>query len=111
MAHSTGLVPRCGRSCAKAVLLVDGTIDERERVKLYGQVSPPGDPFLINVEPVSIKDAVPANKEIREVVREMRNTRATGSSRIRAEHMKMLLRGAIEEEETGTVGAGHKWRV
>ena len=91
--------------------LVDGTTDKRERVKLYGRVSPPGDPVSINVEPFSIKDAVPANKEIREVVREMRNTRAAGASRIRSEQMKMWLRGAIEEEEKGTVGAGHKWRV
>ena len=104
------LVPRRGGPRTKTLPRIDGK-QTKEREELYAKVPPPGDPIPINVDPFEINDAIPEDVEIRAVVRGMRNGRAGGASKIRAEDMKTWLRGAIEEEEEGKEGAGDKWRV
>ena len=76
---------------------------------LYQKVSPPGDPIPINVEPFDIEDLVPADAGLREVVAGLRNGRAGGSRGIKAEHIKVWLRGIREEEEEGRENAGILW--
>ena len=61
----------------------------KERVDLYQNVAPPGDPIPINVEPFDIEDSVPEDAELREVVTYFRNGRAGGSGGIKAEHIKV----------------------
>jgi exonuclease III len=82
-----------------------------EREKLYEKVPPPGDPIPINVDKFDVIDDCPEDAVIREVVKCLRNGRAGGASRMRAEDIKGWLRGIIEEEEDGREGAGDKWRA
>jgi len=83
----------------------------REREELYERQVPPGDPIPINVEPFEIRDESPEDAEVREVVRNLRNGRAGGASKIRAEHIKDWLSGIVDEEENGNEGAGDRWRA
>ena len=69
----------------------------REREELYARQVPPGDPIPINVEPFEIRDETPEDAEVREVVRNLRNGRAGGDSKIRAEHIKDWLSGIVDE--------------
>ena len=73
----------------------------RERVELYAGVENPGDTVRINVQPYDVRDDVPADAKLRSVVRGMRNGRAGGASRMRAEDLKEWLRGIEEEERDG----------
>ena len=89
MADTEGMVRRCRRPHTKNMSYIYGTAikRERERVELYGQMSPPGNPIPINVDHFPIVDNVLGNTEIRDVVHRMRNARATGALEIQAEHM------------------------
>ena len=83
----------------------------QEREELYSKVPPPGDPIPINVDPFNVRDAVPEEPEIRTVVKDLRNGRSGGSSKLTAEDIKCWLRGMLEEEKDGKEGAGDKWRL
>lgn len=84
-----------------------------EREELYRKVIPPGDPIPINVDPYEVQDEVPGDMEIRAKVKDLRNGRAGGASKMRAEDIRGWLRGIEEEEDQkrGTEGAGNKWRL
>ena len=86
-----------------------------EREELYRKVIPPGDPIPINVDPYEVQDEVPGDMEIRAKVKDLRNGRAGGASKMRAEDIRGWLRGIEEEEDqkrgTEGAGAGNKWRL
>ena len=88
-------------------------VQTKERVELYTKVPSPGESIPINVDPFPIKDDTPTDEEIRETVRGLRNGRAGGASKIRAEDVKDWLRGVVleETEAEGTEGAGNNWRL
>ena len=90
----------------------------QERVELYGKVNPPGAPIPINVDAFDVADDAPSDGELRVAVATgLRNGRAGGASRVRAEDMKEWLRGARAEEKAqeeglqGHEGAGDRWRA
>ena len=60
-----------------------------EGVALYGGVPSPGEPLPIHGDKVDIRDGVPSNRELQEVVRGLRNGCATGTSGLQAEHIKV----------------------
>jgi hypothetical protein len=70
-------------------------------VVLYGKVPPPGENVPIHVDKVVIPDSAPSDQELREVVRELRNSRAAGATGLKAEHIKVWLRNVVREEEEG----------
>jgi hypothetical protein len=81
-----------------------------KQIALYGRVPSPGEPLPIHVDKVDILDGPPSNRELRSVVRGLRNVRAAGASGLQAEHIKVWLRDAVrEEEEDSDVGLGDKW--
>ena len=82
-----------------------------EREELYAAIPPPGDSIPINVEPFEVRDDIPGDMELRAVVAGLRNGRAGGASKMRAEDIKGWLRGIREEEDEGREGAGDKWRT
>ena len=82
----------------------------KERVDLYKKVVPQGDPIPINVEPFDIEDLVPEDTKLRGVATGLGNSRPEGSGGIRAEHIKVWLRGIREDEEDDNEGAGDLWR-
>ncbi len=83
-----------------------------ERIALHSRVPPPRGPLPINVQPFDICNDIPSNLEIREVVRELRNGRATGAMGLQAEHIKVWLRDVVQEEkEQLIVGRGDKWHI
>ena len=59
------------------------------RVALSSRVPTPGDIFLINIEPFSVEDGVPGEGEIEWAVNRLRNNRAGGLLRMRAEDLKV----------------------
>jgi hypothetical protein len=83
-----------------------------ERKTLHARVPPPGEQLPINVTPFDVRDGVPSDSEIREVVRELRNGWAPGATGLQAEHIKVWLRGVVQEEaETAPAGHGDKWQI
>ena len=78
---------------------------------MYGKFTPPREPIPINVGPFVIRDDVPDEQVSRAVVKQLKNERGGGASKIRAEGFKSWLRGMIDEEENSTGGAGDQWRV
>ncbi len=81
-----------------------------ERKTLNARVPPPGERLPINVTPFDVPDGVPSDSEIREVVRELQNGQAAGATGLHAEHIKVWLRGVVQEEaETAPAGHGDKW--
>ena len=82
-----------------------------EREELYRKVPPPGDPIPINVEPFDVNDDCPEDAAIRAAVKQLRNGRAGGASKMKAEDIKDWLRGMIEEEEEGKEDAGYEWKL
>ena len=77
-----------------------------DRVDLYARRLSPGDPLPINVDRIEINDDAPLDEEIRSVVSELSNGRATGASGMRAEHVKEWLRGIHREEDPQRAGSG-----
>jgi len=88
-----------------------------ERVELYGRRDSPGLPIVVNHAEMrtEIRDEIPDEEEIRVAVTKPTNGRSTGVSRMRAEHLKGLLKGAMLEEHLKTgpanVGAGDDWKA
>jgi hypothetical protein len=81
-------------------------------VALYGRATSKGDPIPIHVNKADIPDDIPSDRELRAVVRELKNGRAAGATGLQAEHIKVWLLDAVrEEEEQSNIGLGHKWRV
>ena len=78
---------------------------------MYGKIPLLEEPIPINVEPILIHDEVPSEEYIRAAVKEMKNSRAGGVSRIQAKDIKSWLRGMIEEEKTEKVGAGESRKL
>ena len=82
--------------------------------KLYTKQTPPGDPIPVHLKAkFDVRDETPPEKEIREAVKggRLKNNRADGASRMRAEDIKSWLKGKEEEEKDpdGHEGAGYKW--
>ena len=75
-----------------------------ERVDLYARRQSPGDPLPLHLTPVEINDDVPSDSEIRTAAERLTNGRAGGASGMRAEHVKVWLWGALEEEDPESQG-------
>ena len=59
-----------------------------ERVALYSWIPPPGDNIPVTIEPFAVEDGVPTEEEVEWAVKRLRNNRAGGASRMRAEDLK-----------------------
>ena len=59
-----------------------------EREQLYSRVSPPGDAIPVTIDPFRVEDGVPSEAEVEWAVKRLRNNRAGGPSRMRAEDLK-----------------------
>jgi hypothetical protein len=70
-----------------------------ERVNLYRQRDPPGEPLSINIDPIPVDDGTPSKGEIRVAVAGLSNGRAGDASGMRAEDVKAWLRGVKLEED------------
>ena len=71
-----------------------------ERVALYSRSPPLGDNILVTIEPFTVEEGVPEEEEIEWAVKRLRNNRAGGPSRMRAEDLKGWLAAArIGEKE------------
>jgi hypothetical protein len=85
-----------------------------ERVDLYRQRYPPGDPLPINIDPIPVDDGTPSEGEIRVAVAGLSNGRAGGTSGMRAEDVKAWLHGVKLEEDPevgpANIGARDNWR-
>ena len=68
-----------------------------DRIKLYSKALPP-DRIPVLVAPFDIDDVVPEPSEIMEAVRRLRNGKAPGPSKVRAEHFKEWVEEATREE-------------
>ena len=55
---------------------------------MYSRVPPPGDSIPVNIEPFVVEDGVPEEGYIEWAVKRLRNNRAGGASRMRAEDLK-----------------------
>lgn len=64
---------------------------------LYRESTPVGPPIPIHVAPAPVDDSVPSEEEIRNAVARLRNNRATGPSKMRAEDVKNWLKLAYPE--------------
>ena len=73
-----------------------------ERVALYSRVPPPGDSIPVDIEPFEVEDGVPDEGEIEWAVKRLRNNRAWGALRMRAEHLKGWLAAARRGEKVET---------
>ena len=60
--------------------------------------SPPGDPIPVHVQPVPVDDTIPTSEEIKATISRLRNNRATGPSRMKAETLKDWRKQAFPEE-------------
>ena len=69
-----------------------------EREKLYSRVPPPGDTIPVTIEPFEVEDGVPSEAEVEWAVKRLRNNRAGGPSRMRAEDLKGWLAAARRDE-------------
>ena len=72
-----------------------------ERVALYSRVPPPGDSILVDIDPFAVEDGVLDEREIEWAVKRLRNNRAGGPSRMRAEDLKGWLAVARRGEKKG----------
>ena len=72
-----------------------------ERVTLYSRVQPLGDSTPVDIEPFAVKDGVPEEGVIEWAVKHLRNNRAGGTSRMRAEDQKGWLAAARKGEKKG----------
>ncbi len=89
-------------------------------VELYAWAPPMGVTLPFNFLHFAIPDGIPTNKEIHAVVSGLKNGRATGATRMIAEHVKAWL-GDIRRKEKvarenpgGTANMGklrNKWRI
>jgi hypothetical protein len=84
-----------------------------ERVELYKQRDPPGEPLPVNIGPISVDDGMPSKGEIRVAVAGLSNRCTGGASEIHAEDVKAWLCG-IKLEKDPEVGpanieAGDNW--
>ena len=80
-----------------------------ERAKLYSRVPPPGDTIPVTIEPFVVEDGIPTEAEVEWAVKRLRNNRAGGPSRMRAEDLKGCLavaRRGEKERETATKDGG-----
>ena len=80
-----------------------------ERAKLYSRVPPPGDTSLVTIEPFVGEDGVPTEAEVEWAIKRLRNNRAGGPSRMRAEDLKGWLAAARrgdKDKETATKDDG-----
>ena len=66
-------------------------------IKLYTKALPP-DRIPVVVAPFEIDDVVPEPRKIMEAVRRLRNGKAPGPSKVRAEHFKEWVEEATREE-------------
>jgi hypothetical protein len=84
-----------------------------ERVDLYRQQDPPGEPLPINIDPIPVDDRTPGKGEIRVAVAGLSNGHAGGMLEMRAEDVKAWLRGIKLEEDPevgpANIGAGDNW--
>ncbi len=103
----TAVEDRAPKACHKTLAR-----QTKERKTLYARVPPPGERLPINVTPFDVPDGVPSNLEIKEVVRELQNGWAAGETGLQAEHIKVWLQDAVQEEaETAPSGHGDKWQI
>ena len=70
-----------------------------ERVALYSWFPPPGDSIPVYIEPFAVEDGVPDEGEIEWAVKRLRNNRAGGASRMRAEDLKGWFAAAWRREK------------
>ena len=70
-----------------------------ERVTLYNRVPPPGDIIPVDIETFAVEDGVPEEGEVEWAVKRLRNNRAGGLSRMRAEKLKDWLAAAWREDK------------
>ena len=63
-----------------------------------------GDPLPLHLTPVKINDNIPSDSEIRTSAGGLTNGRAGGASGMRAKHVKVWLRGVLEEEDPESQG-------
>ena len=77
-------------------------------MELYARREAKGEAIPINIDPADVKDDTPSDGEIRDAVRKLRNGRAGGASKMKAEDIKGWLRGLLreEKEEEGEEDAG-----
>ena len=85
-----------------------------ERVDLYRQWDPHGEPLPINIDPIPVDDRTPSKGEIKVAVAGLSNRRAGGALGMRAEDVKTWLHGIKLEEDPevgpANIGAGDNWR-
>jgi hypothetical protein len=74
--------------------------DRRTR-HVVRKIPSPGKPLPIHVDKVDIKDGIPSDRELREVVKGLQNSRAAGASGLKAEHIKVWLSDVVRKEEVG----------
>ena len=65
-----------------------------EREQLYIRVPPLGDTIPVTIDPFEVEDGVPLEAEVEWAVKRLRNNRAGGPSRMRAEDLKGWLAAA-----------------
>ena len=85
-----------------------------ERVPLYTQRTPPGEPLPINITPVPIPDSAPTDSEVHNTAGELSNGWSGGASKMGAEHVKEWLQWIRKEEDpkqNSNQGAGDSWRL
>ena len=58
-----------------------------ERTTLYSRVPPPGDTILVPIKPFAVEEGVPLEADVEWAVKRLRNNRARGLSRMRAEDL------------------------
>ena len=72
-----------------------------EMVALYSRAPPPGDSIPVDIDHFAVEDGVPDEGEIEWAVKRLRNNRARGPSRMRAEDLKGWLAAARRGEKKG----------
>ena len=72
-----------------------------ERVTLYSWVPPTGDSIPVDIAPFAVEDGVPEETEVEWAVKRLKNNRAGGASRMRAEDLKGWLAAARRGEKKG----------
>jgi hypothetical protein len=84
-----------------------------ERIDLYRQQDPPGDPLPINIDPIPVDDRMPSEGEIRVAVAGLSNGHADGALGMCAEDVNAWLHGVKLEEDPevgpANIGAVDNW--
>ena len=75
-----------------------------EREKLYTRVPTPGDKIPSHVDRPPMNNDHSADEELRRAVKRSRNGRSGGVSKIRAEDLKMWLKGVENKEKAREKG-------